>query len=303
MARAEDCWPDRVLRKQIPPPTWSIVLKKVLVLGVLLIYFGNVSATGFGIEAVSFISHDVELSGSLVFPEQTELRSAVVFVHGSGKQARNLALAQRFAAEGVAALVYDKRGAGRSGGEYESQQSVSEKNIQLLADDAVAAFQLLEQHPRTKDLKLGFAGISQAGWIVPIAAARSPGVAFMVLWSAPVCKVSEEDIFSKYTADLDGAKIPSYREALAARTRPYRWPDFLGKDSDPVDSLSEMEIPALWLFGKQDGSVPVDLSIERLNHLIQTDKPYEYVLFSSLGHNNMPETFSTATSWINRLPE
>ena len=278
-------------------------MKRILVLGILLIGYAQVSAEDYETEDISFVSHGARLHGSIVYPQQAKFRFAVVFVHGSGKQARSLPVARRFAADGIVALVYDKRGAGRSEGDYENQQSVSEKNIRLLADDAAAAFQFLRQHPRTKDLKLGFAGISQAGWIVPIAAEGSPGAAFLVLWSAPVCKVSEEDIFSKYTADLDGLKIPSYRQALAARTRPYVWPDFLGKDSDPVDSLTALKIPGLWLFGKQDGSVPVDLSIERLSQLIETEKPYEYVLFSSLGHNNMPETFSTATSWIRQLPD
>ena len=32
---------------------------------------------------------------------------------------------------GIVALVYDKRGAGKSGGEYEGEQSVREKNIAL----------------------------------------------------------------------------------------------------------------------------------------------------------------------------
>ena len=46
---------------------------------------------------------------------------------------------------------------------------------------------------------IGFAGISQAGWIAPLAAERSDLAKFLVLWSGPVCKVSEEDIFSIYT--------------------------------------------------------------------------------------------------------
>ncbi len=62
------------------------------------------------------------------------MRAAVVFIHGSGKQTRNMGWAERFAQEGIAALVYDKRGAGKSGGEYEGEQSVSEKNIALLMD-------------------------------------------------------------------------------------------------------------------------------------------------------------------------
>jgi pimeloyl-ACP methyl ester carboxylesterase len=259
-------------------------------------------AFGHEVEHIEFTSHADQLSGSIVFPVG-EIHAAVVFVHGSGKQERNLPLAERFASDGIAALVYDKRGVGRSGGDYESNQSVSEKNIELLADDSIAALKFLRGHQRTRDLPVGLAGISQAGWIIPLAAERSGLADFLILWSGPVCKVSEEDIFSKYTTDLDGNRVPSYREALESRTEEYVWPAFLGKDSDPSDSLSTLRIPGLWIFGENDGSVPVDLSIRRLKRLQHSGHRYDYALFSGLGHNNMPETFPTAMAWIKRLPQ
>lgn len=256
---------------------------------------------GYKIEDIEFVSHATRLSGSIVFPKTGEVHSAVVFVHGSGKQERNLHWAQRFASEGIAALVYDKRGAGRSGGNYESDQSVSGYNISLLADDSIAALNVLRDHPKTKALPLGLAGISQAGWIIPLAAEKSEAVDFVVLWSGPVSKVSEEDIFSKYTSDLDGDRVPSYAEALGAREDKYIWPDFLGKDTDPSESLAKLDIPGLWVFGENDGSIPVDLSIQRLSKLKNAGHKYDYVLFSYLGHNNMPETFSVVTDWIMNL--
>lgn len=258
-------------------------------------------ADDYDIEEVAFKSHDVALSGSIVFPTKTDAYSAVVFVHGSGKQERSIGLGKYLASRGIATLVYDKRGVGRSGGKYESRQSVSAKNIGLLADDANAAIRALERHPKTKGLSIGLIGISQAGWIVPVAAESNDLIDYMVIWSGPVCKVSEEDIFSKYTADSDTKNIPSYAEALAARKTPYVWPDFLGVDTDPSTSLRQLDIPGLWIFGKNDGSVPTDLSIQRLEQQVQAGKPYEYVLFSALGHNNIPETIDTAASWIKKL--
>ena len=119
------------------------------------------------VEEVEFASHGATLSGSIVFPANQPVHAAVVFIHGSGKQTRNTGLAERFAREGIVALVYDKRGAGKSGGEYEGEQSVSEKNIALLADDAISALKKLSSHPSLKGTPVGFAGISQAGWIAP----------------------------------------------------------------------------------------------------------------------------------------
>ena len=250
---------------------------------------------------IEFHSNGAKLSGSIVFPNNEKMHSAVVFVHGSGKQKRNLHWAKRFASNGIAALVYDKRGVGHSGGEYKSNQSVSEKNIELLSDDAVAAVKLLRRHPETSALPIGLTGISQAGWIVPLAAEKDKSVDFIALWSAPVCKVSEEDIFSKYTSDLDAELVPSYKEALSSRTTKYIWPAFLGKDSNPSDSLSKLDMPGIWIYGEKDGSIPVDLSIQRLKKLIANGHKYEYVIYSSLGHNNMSETFLTVTDWIKRL--
>jgi dienelactone hydrolase len=255
------------------------------------------------VEEVEFLSGRTRLSGSIVFPEAGSAHSAVVFIHGSGKQTRNLDLARRFAREGIAALVYDKRGAGRSGGEYEAQQSVSEKNLSLLADDANAALAALSRHPSLADVPVGFAGISQAGWIAPLAAQRNPLAKFLVLWSGPVCKVSEEDIYSKYTADEPRLFVPPYGEALASRKEKYIWPAFLGVDTDPLTSLSALTIPGFWIFSDNDGSIPVDLSIRRLQSLRKKGRPYGYALFSGLGHNNMDGTFRVATGWIAALPK
>ncbi len=249
------------------------------------------------VERVSFISHQVKLAGSIVWPDG-EIKAAVVFVHGSGEQQRNLAVAERFAEDGIAALVYDKRGVGESGGEYESEQSVSGHNIELLADDALAALGVLVKHDKLEPVPLGLTGISQAGWIVPLAAAKSNDVDFMVLWSGPVAKVSEEDIYSKFTQDFDGDDLPSFEMALKSRKIPYIWPDFLGEDTSPTVSLKKLKVPGLWVFGKKDGSIPVDLSMDRLDVLIKDDYPYEYVLYSRAGHNNMRETFLMVNDWI-----
>ena len=68
------------------------------------------------VEEVNFTSHEAKLAGTIVAPKDKQVHVAVVFVHGSGKQTRIIYLAQRFASDGIAALVYDKPGVGKSGG-------------------------------------------------------------------------------------------------------------------------------------------------------------------------------------------
>jgi dienelactone hydrolase len=255
------------------------------------------------VEDVAFPSHGVTLGGSVVLPDERRIRAGVVFIHGSGKQSRNLDLAKRFAAHGIAALVYDKRGAGQSGGEYEGNQSVSGPNIQLLADDAAAALAALANHPALTGVPTGLTGISQAGWIAPLAAMNNPRAKFLVLWSGPVCKVSEEDIYSKHTPDGDMDEPPSYSQALAARKVPYHWPALLGRDTDAAADLAKLKIPGLWVFSDNDGSVPVDLSVAKLRALAAAGHPYDYRVFEGLGHNNIDSTFEAVVEWIRSVPK
>jgi len=96
-------------------------------------------------------------------------------------------------------------------------------------------------------------------------------------------------------------EVPTYQQALAARTEPYVWPAFMGADMDPVPSLEGLSIPGLWIFSDNDGSIPVDLSLQKLRLLSAKGHRYDYALFSGLGHNNMEGTFPVATHWIRGL--
>ena len=262
-------------------------------------------AMGTEVEDVVFKSHGVQLSGSIVFPKKEPIVSSVVFVHGSGKQKRNLGLARWFASKGIAALVYDKRGTGKSEGTYVQGENVSEKNLNLLADDAVAAIEVLHEHPKLNGIPAGYVGVSQAGWIIPLAAEKSSIPKYIALWSGPVCKVSEEFMLSLFTKDkdyenLDG--VPDFKFIEEEVKEQFVWPENFGKDIDPSDSLANLSIPGLWIYGGKDGSIPVDLSISRLTLLInEGQKNYEYSLFPNLGHNNIDSTFSTMTSWIKKI--
>jgi pimeloyl-ACP methyl ester carboxylesterase len=281
----------------------QMIMKASFALLLLCMLTGTGHAASPRVQDVVFESHGDALSGSIALPVDRPIHAAVVFIHGSGKQTRNLALAERFANEGIAALVYDKRGAGKSGGVYEAEQNVSGKNIALLADDAAAALDALAKLPALKGVPAGFAGISQAGWIAPVAAQRSKAAKFLVLWSGPVGKVSEEDIYSKHTADRDSGTLPTFADAVAARKDPYIWPDFLGRDTDSAEDLGKLSIPGLWLFSDNDGSIPVALSIEKLRALESAGHAYDYALFSGLGHDNIDRTFATVIDWIERLPK
>ena len=72
--------------------------------------------------------------------------------------------------------------------------------------------------------------------------------------------------------------------------------------TDPKISLNTLSIPVLWLFGEKDIQIPVKLCIEQLNTFKVQGKPFEYTLFSALGHNtssgDISETVDISIEWI-----
>lgn len=270
-----------------------------LVLGVTLAACGT--PPGTHTRTVSFDSGDIRLAGALVTPAEGKAQAAIVYVDGSGATRRNLGIARRLAENGIAVLTYDKRGVGDSQGEYSGPLSTNEVTLNALAADASAALEFLSAQSEVSDAKLGFAGISQAGWVIPLAAVASDKEAFTVIWSGMVGRISEEDIFSLYTSDRDGAELPGFEEIVAQRVRPYAWPPELGEDVNSVDSLAQLDKPGLWVFGGRDGSIPVALSIARLEELQRDEHAFEYVLFSSAGHDTVETSFPVVADWIKRV--
>ncbi len=119
----------------------------------------------------------VALSGTLSVPRWSEPIGAVVVVHGSGPLAREHLRGdvRSLVANGFAVVHYDKRGAGRSQGEYmPSASNPMTRIVDVLADDAVAMMTKLQTRFSGQRVEFGFFGASQAGWIIPLAATRCP---------------------------------------------------------------------------------------------------------------------------------
>lgn len=250
------------------------------------------------IEEITFVSEGVKLAGSIYTPD--DAFAAVVLVHGSDPVPRMTKLARLLAEHGLLVLTYDKRGVGKSGGVYVGPQvgtnNISVDNLTLLARDASEAINTLHQHD--KDLPIGLLGASQAGWIIPIAARENPSVEFMVLFSSPTITTLEQLRFQFYTNGREDFWENHTEED--ARHHTENDPDkYQFTATDPKVSLVALSIPGLWLFGEKDIQVPVKMCIEQLNVLKVQGKPFEYVLFPSLGHDtNTTAPLDIALHWI-----
>ncbi len=224
---------------------------------------GQFEVVQSGPEPVRFLSEGVSLAGEIAFPPGAGPFPAVVLVHGSGPVTRegNRPLVAPFLTRGIAVLSYDKRGNGESGGLYRGVGPLnSDSMIRLLADDAVAALELLAKHERIDRTKLGLAGGSQAGWIIPNAAARFP-VRFAVMLSGPLVSVGEE---IHYSLAFENSTLPLELadSVLAAFAGP--------RGYSPMADIVAMKGEAYWVLGGLDRSIPAVRSAQLADSLIRT---------------------------------
>lgn len=253
---------------------------------------------------ITFTSEGVTLAGTLFSP--THLQAAIVLVHGSGQEKRMTQFAERLAAQGIIVLTYDKRGVGASEGTYAGPEvgtnNVDSMNLSLLAKDASSAVNKMQEV--AMDLPVGLLGFSQAGWIIPMAATLTPSVDFMVVFSGPTITSLEQLRFQFHT-NGDSNYWENHSEA-EAREQIKNDPDrFQFTPADPKHSLAKLAIPGLWLYGAKDIQVPAQLCIEQLTTLKNQGKPFDYRLYSNLGHNtgnaSDPTPIEDAIHWIKQI--
>lgn len=259
----------------------------LLVLITILISIGCNSRNRPSTGRVMFYNGKIKLAGNLWIPMGKGPFPAIVFIHGAGKITSQdyKYLSFFFINHGFATLIYDKRGVGESGGSY-SQVDIEKGEVVLegLAGDAFAAVMFLKNNKQIDPDKIGFFGISQGGWIAPLAASKSSDVAFITLFSGPVCSVGQELYYSKITGhDPGGSENLSSVEEASNRTRD----QYTGTHGfDPYSSLENLDIPILWLFGSQDKSIPVALSVENITSLVkQHNKDFTYIVYPNAHHS------------------
>jgi uncharacterized protein len=97
-------------------------------------------------------------------------------------------MARWFAERGIAALAYDKRGVGESTGDFRAVPFME------LCDDGLAAIEYLKLRKEIDAKQIGVWGLSQGGWLGPLAASRSADVAFVIAVSGPGVSPGEQMI-------------------------------------------------------------------------------------------------------------
>lgn len=165
-------------------------------------------------EHVRYAGDSVTLAALLMVPARSARpAAAAVIIQGSGTSDRSNQWAREIAEvlvdAGLVVLLTDKRGSGASGGDWRAA------DFSDLAGDALAGVTYLRGRREVNAGKIGLVGLSQGGWIAPLAAARSDDVAFVVNISGASVSFAEQSFHEMAaTARQAGLPEPYVQEVL-----------------------------------------------------------------------------------------
>jgi pimeloyl-ACP methyl ester carboxylesterase len=252
-------------------------------------------------EDINFQNGDAILNGTLAKPEVTGPYPIVVIAHTSAAGTRDFGVYQHLASVlptcGVAVFIFDRRGSGKSTGEFESATFFD------LAADIQAAIDNLKLRIDINSKQIGLWGMSQGGWIAPLTAAESTDVAFVIGISAVgVSPAKQMNYSAEYELRENGFSIKAIRQMLELRGlvddyfrgianrsevqeklnvfRDEAWFSLAylngplpedpttskwnqEMDFDPIISIQKIKVPVLLLYGERDPWVPITKSIAR----------------------------------------
>lgn len=255
-------------------------------------------ATFYLEEEMAIPSDDAIISGTLLRPVGRRPHPALVMVHGSGPVTRDALRrsADHFARHGVAVLITDKRGTGRSTGSWQRA------TFDDLAADALASVEALRSRDDIDPGAVGLHGVSFGSWVAPLAASRSANVAFVVVESAPtVTPMAHERLRVEAQLRADGFSRKDIVQALALMDQKFEvarsgrgwsaleetmraaadaaWLPYANPPTslaalqwdwehifefDPMPALSRLEVPVLALYGGRDTIVPARVHQARM---------------------------------------
>ena len=164
-------------------------------------------------EEVRFESDGLTLAGRLVLPSGDGHHPGVAMIFGDHPSNRNSGggvIARIFALNGIASLVYDRRGTGASEGNWREATWID------LEDDALAALKFLRSRKDINGEQVGLWGISSGGGVAGKVASRSKETAFLITVSSglPGSTESGDKVQAEATLRADGLSQEEVREAL-----------------------------------------------------------------------------------------
>lgn len=230
---------------------------------------------------VAFAGPSGRLGGELLLPGTPGRHPAVVLVTGSDISSyrtnyaplANELITPTAARHGFAILYVDRRGVGRSAGDW------TDAGIRDRANDLLAALQFLRAHPSLDPARLMVIGHSQGGWVAQLLAGAQTPAAMVLSLAGPAVGVEEQII-----DDEAGALACAGRSDIEAAAEARALVDDLRQQSRgatggrlhqlariidyrPDDALRAIAVPTVLVFGAHDRLVPADSNQRRLDQI------------------------------------
>lgn len=264
-------------------------------------------------EQVRFSNGNVQLAGLLISSNDRAKHPAIILVHGSGAENHEYILpwARFLVRHGIAVLGYDKRGVDGSTGDWNTA------SFDDLAGDVVAALHYLKTRRDIDARQIGLLGVSQAGWIMPLAAVRAKDFAFLISVSGAGVSPAETTLDQaqnemtmtgmpaqnvaniiallklqyQYARTGEGwDEYASAREKLAAKmgkppdnipgTPDHPYWQFIRKIYfyEPSPTLRQLRVPTLALFGELDNNIMAAKNMAAWEKALQASGNKDYTL-------------------------
>jgi len=168
-------------------------------------------------EEVTFLSDKLALSGTFSVPKSDSPLPCVIMVHGSGAQDRdgNISgfntqilkhIAEYLAQQGIASFRYDKRGCGKSEGNFNIA------GLSEMVEDACAAIDFISKQSREVDSKkIYLLGHSEGAVLAPEIASKRDNLAGILMLCASLRSFEEDgvknaDVFNRDLNKMTGIK-------------------------------------------------------------------------------------------------
>lgn len=145
-------------------------------------------------EPVQFTVNGLGFNGTLYRPEITRPVPLLIAYHAANGGSADFPFYNHLKTElpshGVATFVWDRRGTDGQPGDFSSA------TFEDLARDGIAALDVLKSHNAIDNRRIGAWGISQGGWIAPLATTLSPDFAFAIPVSGPAVTPARQMSFA-----------------------------------------------------------------------------------------------------------
>ena len=245
-------------------------------------------------QAFSFSNDGIDFQGEIWKPAQTGCYPAVVVAFGSENSDRHSLdpFPEALAAHGIAAVIFDKRGTGASGGDWQ------DAGIEDFAGDINAARKVTARDPEINAAEIGLLGFSEGGWIAPAAAAREPA-AFVVSISGGAFTKGDSYMYKMrrrfeeqgLTGREFDAAIAKEQAMIDASTRAAREDrQATGFDKriayDPTEDWRKIGAPVLWIGGEWDVLEDIPASAAKMRQLLAATGNADHAVIVFAGANH-----------------